>query len=340
MNETHERLRQLLCELSLHIRDVVLEARDASDSGALSTIAEETKADTIYAIDKVSEEAIGEWFSENWPEDLPVLVLVEGIDDDQPMAFPEGTAPDTAQWFCLMDPIDGTRNIMYDKRSAWILAGIAPYRQRQPMLSEVVAAAMTELPTSRQWACDQLSATLGCTKSGITAVRHDLRAGRSEPLPFGPSGAHDLKHGFACISKFFPEGKAALAGIEEKLFDELFKLGSSNSPLVFDDQYICTGGQLYELIIGHDRMIADIRGYLLPRLGYEGALCCHPYDIVALLIAREAGCLIEDPLGHPLDGPMDTTSAINWVGYANSTLAGEIRPVLTRLIREAIDELR
>jgi hypothetical protein len=26
----------------------------------------------------------------------------------------------------IVDPIDGTRNIMYNKRSAWILSGIAP----------------------------------------------------------------------------------------------------------------------------------------------------------------------------------------------------------------------
>ena len=28
---------------------------------------------------------------------------------------------------------------------------------------------------------------------------------------------------------------------------------------VFDDQYISTGGQFYELIVGHDRFNADLR---------------------------------------------------------------------------------
>lgn len=335
MNNTHERLRILLCQLELAIRDRVLAARDASSSEKLSTISEQTEADTIYAIDKVSEEVILEWFAGHWPIDLPVQVVMEGLEGQDAPIFPEGSRP---KWRCLIDPIDGTRNIMYDKRSAWALAGIAPLDDGHPQLSDIVAAAMTELPTSRQWASDQLSATADCGREGLHAERHDLIRGGSTPLTVNPSSATDLKHGFASIAKFFPEGKATLADIEEQLFDELYRLGSTASPLVFDDQYITTGGQLYELIIGHDRMIADIRGYVLPKIGYPDALCCHPYDIVTELIAREAGCLIEDPLGQSLDGPMDTTTSINWVGYANNSLADTIRPILTRLIQRAIME--
>jgi fructose-1,6-bisphosphatase/inositol monophosphatase family enzyme len=333
MRETHERLRIQLCELGVAIRESVLKAREVYRSEDLSRISERTEADTIYVIDKISEAAIMNWFGSEWAEDLPVQVVMEGLEGQEVPVFPAGSTP---EWCCLIDPIDGTRNIMYDKRSAWILAGIAPIGAKAPQLSDVVAAAMTELPTSRQWASDQISATRGCGQSGIRAERHDVISGKIHPLAIKPSSAHDLKHGFASIAKFFPEGKASIAHLEEQLFHELYGSEQTGSPLVFDDQYISTGGQLYELIIGHDRMIADFRGYILPKIGYPDALCCHPYDIVTEMIAREAGCVIEDPMGRPLDGPMDTTTSINWVGYANPIIADVVRPILTRLIRDVV----
>ena len=66
----------------------------------------------------------------------------------------------------------------------------------------------------------------------------------------------------------------------------------------------------------------------------DSALVCHPYDICTVLIAREAGCIVEAPLGGKLDQPLDTTSAVAWTGYANAALARHIRPVLHRLIKK------
>ena len=55
----------------------------------------------------------------------------------------------------------------------------------------------------------------------------------------------------------------------------------------------------------------------------------------ATLIAREAGCVIEAPDGRELRLPLDTTSPVSWMGYANPTLARLVRPVLRRVMREA-----
>jgi len=63
---------------------------------------------------------------------------------------------------------------------------------------------------------------------------------------------------------------------------------------------------------------------------------CHPYDICTALIAEEAGCMIQAPLGGNLAQPLDTTSAVAWAGYANPGLARHIRPVLQRLIRQKL----
>jgi hypothetical protein len=148
-----------------------------------------------------------------------------------------------------------------------------------------------------------------------------------------PSPARDFRHGFASLARFFPEGKALTAQLEEALWDELYGLGGT-TPLVFDDQYISTGGQLYELAIGHDRMLGDLRPLVFAKLGYRSPLVCHPYDICTALILQEAGGIVEAPDGRPLRALLDTTSPVAWMGYANPVLARTVRPVLRRLIRK------
>jgi hypothetical protein len=164
---------------------------------------------------------------------------------------------------------------------------------------------------------------------------HDVRTGKRRPLSLRPSRAKHFEHGFASIARFFPEGKALLGTIEEALWRELGVLGKNGGQLVFDDQYISTGGQLYELAIGHDRMLGDLRppAYAKLKLG-SASLCCHPYDICTALILQEAGGIVEAPDGKPLRAPLNTTTPIAWMGYANPTLARTVRPVLRGLMKK------
>lgn len=119
------------------------------------------------------------------------------------------------------------------------------------------------------------------------------------------------------------------------MWDELYTLGSARSPVVFDDQYISTGGQFYELLMGHDRLIADVRPLILPQAGFGDSLTCHPYDVAAWPILAEAGVIYETPQGHFPDAPLDTVSPICWVGYANATLAAQARPAILRALATA-----
>jgi fructose-1,6-bisphosphatase/inositol monophosphatase family enzyme len=322
------RARRLLCALQDHIRDTLIAAR-AQHATKFARIASVTAADTIYYIDRLSEEAILGWFEQHWPRAWPVEIVMEGLEDGA-TTFPPGIVPGKTKWKCILDPIDGTRSLMYDKRAAWILAGLAPQRGPHTHLGDIVVAAMTELPTTKQGFADQLSAVAG---HGVVAETVDLACGGRRRWRPQPSRARHFEHGFASIARFFPEGKALLGMIEEELWRELGVLGKNGGQLVFDDQYLSTGGQLYELIAGHDRMLGDLRPMAYSKLGYSSAtLCCHPYDICTLLIAREAGCLIEAPDGRPLRAPLDTTTPVAWMGYANATLARTVRPVLRRLM--------
>ena len=241
---------------------------------------------------------------------------MEGLEDEA-VTFPRGTPVAKTEFKCILDPIDGTRNLMYDKRSAWVLAAVAPQRGRKTHLGDLVVAAMTELPTSKQWAADQISGVKGCGLRGLVAERVDVRGGGRSRLTPRPSQATDFKHGFASMARFFPEGKALLAQVEEGLWDALYGPGGNSSPLVFDDQYITTGGQIYELLVGHDRMLGDLRPRAFRKLGLESPLVCHPYDICTALLLQEAGGVVETPEGTALRAPLDTTSPVAWMGYAN-----------------------
>ena len=104
----------------------------------------------------------------------------------------------------------------------------------------------------------------------------------------------------------------------------------------FEDQYASTGGQLYELMAGHDRFVADLRPLLRPLLAGRGlppALTCHPYDICTALIAEESGVIVTDPYGRPLDAPLNVEAEVAWAGYANARIRAQIEPLLQQALR-------
>ncbi len=329
-----ETARGLLCSLGVAVRDRVLAARGRAAAGDLAAVAAITAADTIYAVDKVGERAITEWFAATWPAAEPVEIVMEGLEDGAVLTFPRSTPVAATRWKVILDPIDGTRNLMYDKRSAWSLAALAPQRGAATNLDDLVVAAMTEIPTTKQWRADQVSAVRG---GGIVASAWDLlRGGEPVALTLRPSTAADLQQGFCSLVKFFPEGKELTARLEEALLSRLGETGCGAASPVFDDQYLCTGGQLHELMAGRDRLVVDLRPLVFRRLGLASPLACHPYDVCTALLLQEAGGVVETPAGGALDAPLDTTTPVAWVGYANERLAARVRPVLRELCAELL----
>lgn len=337
MSQT-ETLRQRLLTLQNAIQENVLEQQVSHTHDELSHLAEITKADAIYQIDKVSEDFVLEWFAANWPKEEPVELLMEGIEDGT-TTFPKGTPIEDTHFVCILDPIDGTRCLMDDKRSGWVLTAIAPRtsRTRKPTLKDIIVAAMTELPASKQRLADQLSGIRGLGPAGIVTTRCNLDTGLSSPIQLKPSKATDLKHGHAIVAKFFPEAKGLLTEFEETLLDRLYGLGKTTYPLVFDDQYPSTGGQFYELMAGRDRMVLDLRPLAFHKTGFDKCLAAHPYDICTSLLLKESGCPITGMHAQPLDYPLDTTTSCGFLAYANPTLQKTLQPLIQVLIAELLD---
>ena len=85
---THEALRELLCRLGTVCRDAVLASRRGVDVASLARVEGQAAGDTIYAVDRIGEEAILEWFRTHWPKCFPVQIVMEGLVGET--CFPEG----------------------------------------------------------------------------------------------------------------------------------------------------------------------------------------------------------------------------------------------------------
>ncbi len=319
-------LADRLCTMQRLIRQTLIDGREQPAPQAVNRI---SSADVIYQID-AAVEPILEAFFEDWSRSLPMVVIAEGLEPESGRIFPRGASESSAIVRVIVDPIDGTRPLMYDKRSAWSLAGIAPNRGPDTHLRDIEIAAMTELPTRKSFCSDVLWAIRG---RGFNARRENLISGESSPLPLRPSTADTLRHGFASVVNFFPATKVLASELMEFLVERLLGKADSTKALVFDDQYLSTGGQFYELIAGHDRFIADLRGLFYRIQQQPPGLCVHPYDACTALIAEEAGVQITDGLGDRLDGPLDVTTPLHWAGYANTELRAAIEPLIGEFLR-------
>ena len=331
-----EEISRRLAIIGEIVRDHVLSELRRQSSETLSAIAFETAADKVYVIDRSVETVLLPALVEHLQPAVSFALICEGVNDEQPLAFPEGTPIDECRARLIVDPIDGTRPIMYNKRSAWWLAGLAPNRSDEASLQDIDVAVQVEIPTTRAALADMLWAIRGRGASGVTT---NLITGERTSFRPQPSRATTINEGFASIFHPFPGGKEIFATIEEELAREVIGGLEASKTAMFDDQYLSTGGQLYELMMGRDRMLIDARGLLYERFKREGkpvGHSCHPYDLCAVLIAEEAGVLITDGRGRPLDAPLDTTTDVSWIGYANEAIRRGVEPVLLRLLSKYI----
>lgn len=305
----------------------MVEACERSALETLSAIAREEAGDTIYAVDRISEEILIEFFEREIATRSPLVLIAEGLENGK-IVLPRGTREEDAIWRIIVDPIDGTRGLMYQKRSAWILTGVAPNLGSETSLADIELAIQTEIPLVKQHLSDCLWAIRG---GGAQAERLNRLTGDRNPIRLQPSRAGSIAHGYAQISRFFPGARQELAAIDEEIVYGALGPVSPDKAHCFEDQYASSAGQLYELMSGHDRFVADLRPLMESFLKERSAplgICCHPYDLCTELIAREAGVKVTDPLGDQLRAPLTVQANVAWAGYANEEIRAQIEPLL------------
>jgi len=314
------------------IRAAVVEACERAASGELAKVVSEEEGDTIFALDRVSEEVLIDFFEREVAPHAPVLLIAEGLSDGQ-IIVPRGTAESDVVWRIIVDPIDGTRGLMYQKRSGWILTGVAPNRGPETSLNDIGLAVQTEIPLVKQHLSDVLWAVRG---EGFHAERFNRITGEHAPLNLHPSPAVNIDQSYSQVVRFFPGVRDVLADIDDEIIRGALGPAQPGKAQCFEDQYTSTGGQLYELIAGHDRFTADLRAHMDPITSERGLprlLCCHPYDLCAELIAREAGVIVTGVDGGPLNARLAVEPDVSWVGYANPRIRATVEPLLQAALK-------
>lgn len=322
-----------LRRLHERVRDQVVAACEQAALEDLARVDDDaSEGDTIYAVDRVSEELLLEFFEREVAPRTPLVLIAEGIADGK-VILPHGTDEADARWRIIVDPIDGTRGLMYQKRSAWVLTGVAPNRGAETNLQDIVLAVQTEIPLVKQHLGDMLWCVRG---QGAHAERFNRLTGETQTVRLQPSRAPSIRHGFANLARFFPGVREELAAIDEEVVRGALGDVEPGKAHCFEDQYLSSGGQLYELIAGHDRFIADLRPLMEPvlvRRGLASGICCHPYDMCTELIARELGVIVTDAHGATLQSPLNVEADISWCGYANEAIRQQIEPLLQAALR-------
>lgn len=295
------------------VRDDVLQACRTQSVAQLSAYDDSGPGDTSFAVDRVSQERLVELVGglgtcvRLVAEGLPAEGLVLG-----------GSTP---QVRLLVDPLDGTRALAHQKRSAWVLVGVGP---EGGTLADLTASVAVEVPTVKAAYGDVLVARRG---AGVQGTRVDLRTGARAPLAVHPSRARTVEQGYGGVARYFPGDRALLAAIDDEVSARVLGPVRRGTAQSFEDQY-CTGGTLVELAVGHDRWACDLRPLLPGR-----PLCAHPYDLAGWLVAAEAGVHVVRPDGGPLNAPLDLEADVAWAAYANDAVRAQVEPHLQAVLR-------
>ena len=321
-------IQDLLLEIGLAVNKKCTALLDAGVS-ALNDEVKVSPADIIYKIDVEAEEEIVSILEEKAEKLGGVELIAEGIGENDISYYPSKSAE--YKWKIICDPIDGSRGLMYGKRPAFFLAAAGPSSAKS--LNDMTVSVMVELPIPKQFEFDVLTAVKG---EGAKFYRYN-KSGESRRVELSASSEKSVEGGFMTMAKYCYPGKDLIAKIEERFLDRLFAGRKENFLPVFDDQYISSGGQLYEIINGHDRFTVDFRASmyrLFQSLGKKQGQVCHPYDLAGVLVAREAGVIVETLDGEPFDCSLTTDQCIDWVAYANESIKKQCRETLYELLKE------
>jgi fructose-1,6-bisphosphatase/inositol monophosphatase family enzyme len=327
-----EALEDLATRLAATCRKQQLGASTAE----LASVAGVGAGDTTFGIDTAPESVVAAW-AEELANAGPLSILTE--DSGWRHLGPGDAGFQVLDDFdhggprVVVDPVDGSRNLMFDLRPAWAAIASAPAGKEAPRLADLTLGVVQELGTSRHGRALRLVGEVdgGCHEAlyelspeglGVRVWRRELVVD-ADPR---------IDQGFLPFFRYHPASRVELARLEAAFFERLRLDEQADLRSIFDDQYISNTGQLVLLSQGRYRMIADLRGLLVNTDG-SPSVTSKPYDIAAAVVcARAAGALVEDPAGQPLDVPLDATTRVSFVAYTNAATASRLRPHLLAIL--------
>ncbi len=316
--------RSRLTELAERLRRTARKAMDqALAGGNLDGVARQVgqgAGDATFGLDQATEAVLDLWLGEVSSQ-APLSLFSEDRGWRHRGPGGECAGFDHGGPRIVIDPVDGTRNLMLDLRSAWTVIALAPPGPEVPRQSEVELGIVAEIPDSRgaRWR------TLSAERGG--GCRLTL-AGEERELCVDADARCD--NGYFPFFAFHPRIRPAVAKLGARFFEQLEQEGIDTSTC-FDDQYISSGGQLALIALGTYRMVVEPRAWLAAR--GEPTQTCKPYDIAgAVLCAEEAGALVTDLTGKALDHPLDARTPVSFCAFHNAATRDRLWPYLERAL--------
>ncbi len=263
--------RELVLGLAAALRDEVVP--ELGDHGGRAHRGAGKGGDITFAIDERAEAFMEAFLAERAPE-------VAFYSEDRGLVEPH----ERASWVLVVDPIDGTRPAMAGLESACISVAAARLgSDRKARMGDVVTGCVVEIKSGRIFVAE--------------------RGAGLDPAP-SLSANRDLSRMFWAYGL---RGRPvrAIAEVLGELIDAssvgggTFDLGSAT----YDMTRIVTG-QLDAYIEPGPRIVADVPGMReeFERVGDGVVLNNSPYDLAAAaLILEEAGAVVTDAYGAPLD---------------------------------------
>ena len=293
-------------------------------------------------IDKVAEDVLVEEIGRTIArEHGPVVLVAEGLPGGR-VVLPHSASAAEARWTIIVDPIDGTRGLMYQKRPAWILTGVAHANLtraagRQPVNLRCPTSSSPCRPRFR-WSSSTCATSCGLWRGRARTVSASNRltgsrgATGAAPLQVDDPGPWVFDH-LAVLPR--PARRAGGARRRDRR-GGAGPAGPGEGAAVRGPVHLERRPALrarHRPRSVHRRPAAAHGAQVWPARGPRLGICCHPYDLCAELIARECGVIVTDECGAPLSAPLNVEADVSWVGYANAGLRDAVQPVLQAALR-------
>jgi len=323
------RWRPRLLALCDELREVTRAALFAAEGGGEEALARphgQGQGDVTFGLDVPSEERLAAWLAET-ARGEPLSLLTEDAGWRHMGPDGRGGARELPGFGhggprIVIDPIDGTRNLMADLRSAWTELAFAPPGPGQPRLADVSDGIVSEIPGTLAGRFRRLFTEAGRCRLELRELTGALVRERT----LAPDRDARADHGYFCFFRYEPAQRPALARLEAEFFARLVAQEGAEARSFYDDQYISSAGQLVLLALGRYRLVIDARELVKRTHGAPG-VTSKPYDLAgAVACARAAGVVVTAADGGALDFPLDATTPVGYAGYANEPTRARLEP--------------
>ncbi len=259
-------------ELATRLRAIVLP--ELGSEAGRAPRGDGAGGDVTFAVDALAEAELQQFISDRAPR-------VAFYSEDRGLV-----APDDATHVLVVDPIDGTRPAMAGLESACVAVALAPLGDGEPTMADVDLGCVVEIKTG-DWFLAQRGAGIESSRPVRLSTTDDVRR---------------MFWGYGFRGRPARETVEVLGDLIDasSVGGGTFELGSQ----AFAMTRIVTG-QLDAVIEVGSRLIDEVPEVRkeFERVGGGEVLNNSPYDLAApWLCLREAGGVVSDGWGRPLDG--------------------------------------